>query len=155
MMFFILQDFIRENRDLIYIIKNQYLELLSMLTNIEYMSENKFLKKIDDIHLQGKIFICCIGSIQDRNFKIVGSGTIFIEHKIIHAGKSVGHIEDIVVHEDYRGMGISQKILDLLKNEALENNCYKVILDCKESLCHFYEKNGFSKRGTQMGIYYN
>ena len=56
----------------------------------------------------------------------------------------------VVVHEDYRGMGISQKILNLLKKEAEENNCYKIILDCKEELIPVYEKNGFTKKGVQM-----
>jgi ribosomal protein S18 acetylase RimI-like enzyme len=34
---------------------------------------------------------------------IAAAGTLFTEHKFIHKAGLVGHIEDIVVHEQYRG----------------------------------------------------
>ena len=37
-----------------------------------------------------------------------------------------------------RGKGISQKILDNLKLIARENNCYKVILDCDDTVKKIY-----------------
>ena len=36
--------------------------------------------------------------INDDN-QIIGSATIFIEHKFLHCGSTIGHIEDVVVDE--------------------------------------------------------
>jgi glucosamine-phosphate N-acetyltransferase len=83
----------------------------------------------------------------------VGSGTIIIEPKIIHGGKNVGHIEDVIVKNSYRGFNVSQDILDLLKIEAGEKNCYKVILDCAEEIQRVYIKSGFEQKGVQMALY--
>jgi len=132
--FFLLDEFIHDHLYDLPFIKRQYLELLSMLTTVEYLSDTVFFHRIKDISKMGKIYIGCLGKLERNNFKIIASGTVIIEPKIIRSGKSAAHIEDIVVHEDYRGMGISQKILNLLKKEAEENNCYKIILDCKEEL---------------------
>jgi glucosamine-phosphate N-acetyltransferase len=89
----------------------------------------------------------------DRKITILGSGTIIYEPKIIHGCKNVGHIEDIVVHEKYRGQGIAQKILEKLTEAASNKNCYKVILDCKKDLITFYEKSGFRQNNFQMSKY--
>ena len=101
------------------------------------------------------IFIACISNINDvNNFNIIGTGTIIIENKFIHGGMNVGHVEDIVIHENYRRMGISQTILEKLKEFAKNNNCYKIILDCKESVSSVYKKNNFEVNGLQMSYYF-
>ena len=46
-----------------------------------------------------------------EEFIIIASGTIIIEPKIIRGGQNVGHIEDIVVKNNFRGKGISKAIL--------------------------------------------
>jgi glucosamine-phosphate N-acetyltransferase len=92
--------------------------------------------------------------MRENKICIVGSGTIIIEPKIIRSGKSVGHIEDIVVDEKCRSMGISKRIMEKLFSFANENNCYKVILDCNPRLSDFYEKLGFEKHGIQMSKYF-
>ena len=61
-----------------------------------------------------------------------------IEPKLIRGGRYVGHIEDIVVTKTMRGLGISQRILDILKTIAREKNCYKIMLDCNEDIKNVY-----------------
>jgi glucosamine-phosphate N-acetyltransferase len=102
----------------------------------------------------GDIFICYVYNITSKSINILGSGTIIYETKIIHGCKNVGHIEDIVVHENYRSHGIGQKIVEKLTELANKKNCYKVILDCKETLIPFYEKIGFEQKGSQMSKYF-
>jgi nucleoside diphosphate kinase len=65
----------------------------------------------------------------------------------------VGHIEDVVVHPDYRKRGISGKILDYLKRLSVTWNCYKIILDCAPSLKAVYEKSGFRQKSISMAYY--
>jgi glucosamine-phosphate N-acetyltransferase len=84
------------------------------------------------------------------DFEIVASGTIIIEPKIIRGGKSVGHIEDIVVNSEYRGKGVVKEILEQLQSHATLCNCYKTILDCNEPVKKVYEKYGFIEKGLQM-----
>jgi glucosamine-phosphate N-acetyltransferase len=87
------------------------------------------------------------------DFDIIASGTIIIEPKIIRGGKSVGHIEDIVVKKEYRGNKIAQDIIEQLNGLARENNCYKIILDCAENVKKVYENYGFEEKGYQMAVY--
>lgn len=148
-----LKDFLEENKESFSEKKAQYLHLLSMLTEIGEMTDTIFMERIKKIYKHGKIIICT-HEVAGETKQIIASGTLIVEQKIIRNGKSVGHIEDIVVHKDYRGNKISENILNILKKNAQENNCYKVILDCEESLVSLYEKTGFIKKGVQMGIYF-
>ena len=85
---------------------------------------------------------------------IVGMITLFIEQKLIHGGKCVGHIEDLVVDKAYNGQGIANQLLDYVIQIAKNNNCYKIILDCDKELIAFYEKNGFKENAIQMSMYF-
>lgn len=133
-------------------IKTQYLNLLNELTKIEYLDNELFelnLKKIDSM---GKIIIGYVGN-REEDFEIVGSGTVIIEPKIIRGGKSVAHIEDIVVKSCWRGKKISQSILNELEKYAFSSNCYKIILDCVENVHGVYKSAGFEIKGLQMAKY--
>jgi glucosamine-phosphate N-acetyltransferase len=117
------------------------------------LSKEVFMNNLYKITTMGVIYVC-YHKTNENKICILGSGTIIIEPKIIRSGKSVGHIEDIVVHEKYRSLGISKRIMETLFAFANENNCYKVILDCNPRLCDFYEKLGFEKHGIQMSKYF-
>ena len=129
-------------------IKNQYLQLLSFLTHTEPMSDEDFYKKVCEIQKLGTIVICFI-----KPDIIIGTGTIMIEPKIIHGGKYVGHIEDVVVHPLYRNKKVASGIINKLVSHGNKCNCYKIILDCNSSLQPFYEKLGFHKKNIQMSLY--
>ena len=140
--------------DNIEIIKEHYLDLLTELTKTTELDTNLFLENIKKINSIGTIIVCYIENPSLCGFKIVASGTIIIEPKIIRGGRNIGHIEDVVVRSGYRGYKISQDILDLLKIEAREKNCYKVILDCENSIKKVYSRSGFEEKGIQMAIYF-
>jgi glucosamine-phosphate N-acetyltransferase len=129
-------------------IKNNYISLLSNLTIVNNISTTDFIKYIETIYNNGIVYIIYL-----NNKDIIASGTIFIEQKIIRNGHKVGHIEDIVVDPKYRGFGLSSIIINKLKEYGIENNCYKIILDCDEKVKNVYEKCGFIKKSIQMAIY--
>jgi ribosomal protein S18 acetylase RimI-like enzyme len=85
---------------------------------------------------------------------VVGAGTLLIEPKFIHACGSVGHIEDIVVKQAYRGKSLGKLVVDKLVEEAKQAGCYKVILDCSEQNILFYERCGFKQKEIQMARYF-
>ena len=147
-------SYINLNIEQLEVIKNKYTKLLSELTTCEELDNDTFYHKLKEINSIGTIIIAYKYS-ENNSIEIVGSGTIIIEPKIIHGGKSVGHIEDIVVKSICRGKKIAQNLLCKLKEFAYSKNCYKVILDCDELVCPVYKSNGFEVKGVQMGCYYS
>jgi glucosamine-phosphate N-acetyltransferase len=129
-----------------------YIDVLSQLSEISknLMTENKFNIFIDELSSNIHIFI-----IYDMNKnKVVGTGTIIIESKIIHNFGKVGHIEDIVVDSDYRGVGLGKIIIKYLLDYAKSNNCYKVILMASDENIEFYKKLGLKKKDNSMALYF-
>ena len=149
-----LHDLITNNKNFFIKIKNKYINLMSELSIAVDINDNLFNNNIDFIHKIGIILVGYVDQIENDNFNFVCSGTVIIEPKIIRQGMNVGHIEDIVVSNLYRGKGISQILLNKLKEYCCKNNCYKIILDCDESVINVYEKNGFTIKGYQLGYYY-
>ena len=147
-----LWQLIEENSSQVEEIIEQYIKLLSQLTEAPMLSKDEFMKNLLEIKNMGYIYLCYYTNTENK-ICIIGSGTIIFEPKIIRNGKYVGHIEDIVVDNNFRSMGISKKIIDQLIHLAKEKNCYKIILECKDNLCDFYEKNGFERHGVQMSKY--
>jgi glucosamine-phosphate N-acetyltransferase len=125
-------------------IKDDYMNLLQQLTEAPDIPLKLFINNIHDICQSGKIIVCHI----DGN--IIGTGTILYETKLIHGGKRVGHIEDVVIDSKHRGKGIATQILQMLIEDSTKHNCYKVILDCNYDNIQFYEKNGFVHKSAQM-----
>ena len=125
----------------------EYFELLSHLSTCPPLDANIFKSNIETIMSMGTIIVAHMAD------KIIASGTIIVEPKIIRGGKCVGHIEDIVVHPLYRGQGISQILLQKLQEYAVSKNCYKIILDCNNSVSNVYLKHGFKVSGIQMSNY--
>jgi len=148
-------DLIDANPNIVENIKEQYLLLLSELSSTTYLETEIFLKNVVRISKMGIIIVGVIHDTSNNSIEIIASGTIIVEPKIIRGGKNVGHIEDIVVAKHMRGKDISQKILGILKLVARENNCYKVILDCDDSIKNVYVKNGLNIKGVQMAEYFN
>ena len=138
------------------IINKSYVDLLTQLTTSNFINDDVFIQQINNIYAnKSKIFITYTSSPDNNDFIIIGSVTCFLEPKIIRNAKFSAHIEDVVVHSNFRNRGIAAKLLLLAKNYALENNCYKILLDCEDSLIPFYNKLGFNEKGRYMTMYLN
>jgi glucosamine-phosphate N-acetyltransferase len=131
-----------------------YLKLIKQLSDTIDYDVDKFMVNLNQINNYGIIYIASLNLPHSDNFIIVASGTCFLEPKIIHNFMNVGHIEDIVVDANFRGKGIVHNILNHLKNYAVSNNCYKVILDCHPDLVKVYSKSSYIQKGVQMAIYF-
>ena len=84
---------------------NDYINLISQLkpTNINISQLKSILKSLPNNH---KIFVLTY------NDKIIGNITLLLEQKIIHDGKYVLHIEDVIIDSNYRGLNLGKKMLD-------------------------------------------
>ena len=84
--------------------------------------------------------------------EVVGTTSLFIEDKYTHDFGCVGHIEDVVVMEEYRLQGIGSALVTHAINKAREAGCYKVILDRGEEVAGFYTRFGFEPHETGMRL---
>lgn len=126
-----------------------HLELYKQLTTYDFKLINKieYDKFIDSLNNNHQIFV-----IIDNN-KVIASGTILIENKLIRNLCKLAHIEDIVIDINYRKFGLGKKLINYIINYAKNENCYKITLDCNDNNIIFYEKCGFIKNGNQMSLY--
>ena len=134
-------------------INEDYYNLLGQLTQIDVskMSINKTHKMIDKLNNNHRIFViedCLVNNV-------IASGTILIEEKLIRNYGKVGHIEDIVVNNNYRGFGIGKELIEMITEYAKNHGCYKCILDCSDDNVGFYEKCKYVRKGAQMALYYD
>ena len=82
--------------------------------------------------------------------RIIGSGTLLIEHKMTYGGCKMGHIENILVNENMRGKKIGSMLINFLTNIAKQYNCYRIDLTCTSGLKHFYFSNGFINENLSL-----
>ena len=62
----------------------------------------------------------------------------------------MGHIENILIDEDYRNNGYGIQMINELVKIADKEGCYRVDLSCEEYLENFYKKNNFIKNQINM-----
>ena len=122
---------------------------LSCLTTVGELSDTTFSEVIEHWVSNENIYKP-IMIIDSSNDTCIAIGTLLIETKIIHDGGKVGHIEDIAVDGAYQGKGLGKILIQFLRNLAVFEDCYKVILDCDEKNVKFYEKCDFSRCGIEM-----
>jgi len=114
------------------------------------ITEDFFCDFIDNILNNNHIIII----LEDDEENIIGSGTLFIEKKLTYGGCNMGHIENVLIDEKYRGNGYGEMLVNHLLKISKKNKCYRVDLNCSSELEHFYQKNGFDKKNICMNIYF-
>jgi len=121
-----------------------YLELVCELTN-----HNKVInEEIFNSYLENNL-IKTIVVYSKTMKKIIGVGSIFILQKL-HCN-SVGQIEDVIVHQEFRKNGIGKMIINKLIEIGKNNfHCYKIILNCLDKNVEFYKNCKFLVSGNQM-----
>lgn len=116
-------------------------ETLKNLRDVEDLPVERAVEILADINSQGShIYVACL-----ETGEIIGATTLMIEQKFIRAGGKVGHIEDVATREGYEGKGIGSAVMKKAIEKAVEEGCYKVILDCAEHNVRFYEKFDFKR----------
>lgn len=135
---------------------NNYLELLGQdfSINVSDISFDDFTNYIDTLPDTQQIIVLQHNSIDISGSYLIGSSTVFIETKLIHNFGKVAHIEDVIIHNEFRGKGLGKLLLDKCIDIAKQENCYKIILDCSDDNCRFYENCGFSRKGNEMALYF-
>ena len=121
----------------------EYLKLIES-NNITFTQFDEYIKTVlNDNH---------IIIVIENNNKIIGTGTLLIERKLTHNFCKMGHIENILIHPEYRKKGLGELLVKKLLKIAKLNKCYRIDLTCVEELEKFYKKNNFEKKQIKMSI---
>ena len=86
--------------------------------------------------------------------KLIGTGTLLIEDKLTYGGCKMGHIENLLIHENYRGNGYGELLVKKLSDTANNMKCYRVDLTCNIELENFYKKNNFNTNSVSMSLFF-
>jgi glucosamine-phosphate N-acetyltransferase len=129
-----------------------YFELLSQLTVAPKVCFQKFSDVFHKIQNNKNIHIIVIEDYESQI--IIGSATIIIEQKFIRDCRTVGHIEDVVVHKDYRNQKLGKVLIEKVIEIGKTLDCYKIILDCSSENILFYEKCGLKKSDSDNMVLY-
>jgi ribosomal protein S18 acetylase RimI-like enzyme len=124
--------------------KEQLIDLYNQLSICENIESNLFIEFLQRSNVY--LFV-------NESMKIIGAITALYERKMIHNGGIVCHIEDFVVHTDYRNQGIGKRLMNHVLEDAKEKKCYKIILDCGENMYNYYQQYGFETKNIQMSYY--
>eukprot|EP01120_Amphizonella_sp_Union-15-10_P003548 TRINITY_DN13971_c0_g1_i1.p1 TRINITY_DN13971_c0_g1~~TRINITY_DN13971_c0_g1_i1.p1 ORF type:complete len:168 (+),score=37.34 TRINITY_DN13971_c0_g1_i1:111-614(+) len=130
--------------------KRGYCSLLGQLTQVGEVTEKLFQQRFNEWRSSGVYYVVVV----ENEEKIVSTGTLFIEKKLIHCGGLVGHIEEVVVDDCLRGQQLGKVLISVLLSLGDSLGCYKVLLNCLEKNVSFYEKCGFERREVTMAKYF-
>ena len=134
-------------------LKDLTVEYFTLLQNLSIISLGdiseektiKFFNKLDEEHQ--------IWLVEDSvTQKIIGTGTILVENKLIRNYGRVGHLEDIVILPDYQSKGLGKMLVEHLCKIVEDLGCYKCVLNCDPELVSFYQKNNFTNNGINMRV---
>jgi len=106
-----------------------------------------------------------IGNLIEENYKLIFNNTSKC-YVYKNDDKVVGfilfnilideiEITDIAVCKNYQGVGIASEIIKFVNDYARNSNIEKIILECREKVVPFYEKNGFTTYNIRKGYYSN
>lgn len=125
------------------------LKLLYQLSPKKENTDKQKLKAILEKIVKDENYYLCVFEKDD---KLLGTATLFVEKNLTHKGRPKGHIENVVVDKNHRKKGVGKKLVDHLVEKSKEKNCYKTVLTCDEKNKGFYKKSGFKPKGINMRI---
>jgi glucosamine-phosphate N-acetyltransferase len=126
--------------------KRGFLETLANLTEVGLTSE-------EAIHIwRGRNAAGVRTVVAVENDQVIATASLILEHKFLHRGGTIGHIEDVATHPDHQGKGAGSAVVRSLVELARQSGCYKVILSCNDQNLAFYSKVGFRRHDNGMRI---
>lgn len=101
-----------------------YLDVLRVLTTVGDISEEQWNQRYDWMAARNDEYYLLV--VLDGADRVVGTGSLIVERKFIHALGMVGHIEDIAVEKGQQGKKLGLRIIQALDYVAAHVGCYKV-----------------------------
>ncbi|KAJ3039807.1 Glucosamine-phosphate N-acetyltransferase-like protein [Rhizophlyctis rosea] len=102
-----------------------FIPLLGQLSEVGNISKEKYRERFHWLQHRNDVHYTLVIEDVDKE-RIVGAGSLLLDHKFLHENGIAAHIEDIVVHEDTRGKSLGKWIIKALVHIADERKAYKV-----------------------------
>lgn len=122
----------------------QFAALLNHLSPTIIENQDWFTRILQEHWLNGYKILVAL----DKDV-IVGTVSLGFKPNFIRNGAMAAQINDLVVLPEYRGLHVAFKLINqciyICQNYLWP--VYKIILDCKDELGQFYEKQGFKRVG--------
>lgn len=125
-------------------------ELQSLICQLDPDPRTISLADISSMLKQGELFLFVIRDDRKFNMPIIGMASIII-YQIPTCKK--GYIEDVVVDQNYRGLGLGRQLTQKCIDTARENNAKYIDLTSNPSRVaanELYKKMGFERRETNV-----
>jgi GNAT superfamily N-acetyltransferase len=93
--------------------------------------------------------------VATRGGTVVGTFALLIMDNLAHQGAPSGVVEDVVVHQDWRGKGIGRLMMKYALARCTDAGCYKMTLSSnlnREAAHRFYESLGFETHGYSFTV---
>lgn len=129
---------------------NGLLDCFKELTIVGDITKESFTERFNK---RKELGIISAVAVEDVTGRILGTGSVMYEPKFIRSCSTKGYIEDICVAKYAQKKGVGKRMVEYLRDRALKDGCYKVILTCSEQNEAFYEKMNFKKIEIAMAIY--
>lgn len=113
-----------------------YLDVLRVLTVVGDISEDDWNDRYNWMAARGGEYFLLV--VCDGAGRIVGTGSLIVEHKFVHSLGKVGHIEDIAVEKGQQGKKLGLRIIHALDYIASHVGCYKVCSQVSFSVHSFF-----------------
>ncbi len=84
--------------------------------------------------------------VYEEDGELIGTLTLNICLQALHGYRPYGVIENIIVHEDFRGRNIGRKLLQHVEDYCRSIDCHRIMLlsSSKRDRAHqFFEREGF------------
>ena len=95
---------------------------------------------VQNLHCESVLYY-----VAECDGNVVGFGSLHIELLLRHVGLG-GEIQELIVHETFRGKGIGKKLVSRLEQEALKRGCVSIEVTTRKrwfDAQRFYVRMGF------------
>ncbi|HEY0979967.1 MAG TPA: GNAT family N-acetyltransferase [Candidatus Paceibacterota bacterium] len=86
------------------------------------------------------------------NKEVVGTVSGIVQQRFIGGGKRTGWVEDMVVHPNHRGKGISKSLMEAINEFFKKHACTKVLGACEFGMQDIYKSSGYKRPKEEILI---
>merc|ERR1712147_379877 len=126
--------------------ENNFLQVLAQLTKVGDIDVETFDARFD-LMKASKMYFPLVVTDSEQNDIIVATATLILEQKFIRNCALKGRVEEVVVDQSARGMGLGKFLVTACTRLSEKLGVYKTTLECAPHNVKFYEKIGYQDAG--------
>jgi glucosamine-phosphate N-acetyltransferase len=130
-------------------LKNGFFDTLRELTTVGKVSLTR-AQEVYDYREARKPEYNTFVVVTDKG-EVVGTASLLIEQKFTRSCSKAGHIEDVVVREEWEHRGIGSALLVAVEKEAGRQGCYKTVPRTRsQEVAQWYIYRGYQIQGFEL-----